>query len=154
VFTLQAVVETLLGFGLMINFLPLAELPVQLSLSVESLAGIFLISLPMMVLAAALQFIIATFTRSYREAQNYLSLLPLIPALPGMFLAFVPFKPELWTMLIPTFGQQLLINQFMRGEAVDPLNALVASVVTFVVGAALVVVAVRLFSREQVLFSK
>ncbi len=154
VFTLQAVVETLLGFGLMINFLPLAELPVQLSLSVESLAGIFLISLPMMVLAAALQFIIATFTRSYREAQNYLSLLPLIPALPGMFLAFVPFKPELWTMLIPTFGQQLLINQFMRGEAVDPLNALVASVVTFAAGAALVVVAVRLFSREQVLFSK
>jgi len=154
VFTLQAVLETLLGFGLMINFLPLAELPVQLSLSVESLAGIFLISLPMMVLAAALQFIIATFTRSFREAQNYLSLLPLIPALPGMFLAFVPFKPELWTMLIPTFGQQLLINQFMRGEAVAPINALVASAVTLGTGAALVVVAVRLFSREQVLFSK
>jgi sodium transport system permease protein len=154
VFTLQAVVETLLGFGLMINFLPLADLDVHLSLSAASLGAIFLICLPMLPLAAALQFIIATFTRSYREAQNYLSLLPLIPALPGMFLAFVPFKPELWTMLIPTFGQQLLINQLMRGEAVDPLNALVASLLTLGLGLVLVLVAVRLFSREQVLFSK
>jgi sodium transport system permease protein len=107
-----------------------------------------------MVLAAALQFIIATFTRSYREAQNYLSLLPLIPALPGMFLAFVPFKPALWTMLIPTFGQQLLINQFVRGEPVSALNVVVASIVALIVGAALVFIAIRLFSREQVLFAK
>ena len=49
-----------------------------------------------------------------------------------MALAFFPVKPALWTMLIPTFGQQLLINQFMRGEAVAPLNALVASAVTLV----------------------
>jgi sodium transport system permease protein len=154
VFTLQAVLETLLGFALMINFLPLADLDINLSLSAASLAGIFLISLPMMLLAAALQFIIAVFTRSFREAQNYLSLLPLIPALPGMFLAFVPFRPELWTMLIPTFGQQLLINQLMRGEAISALNAVVASVVTLVLGVALTLVAIRLFSREQVLFSK
>jgi sodium transport system permease protein len=154
VFTLQAVIETLLGFGLMINFLPLADLDIQLSLSLPSLAGIFLISLPMMLLAAALQFIIAIFTRSFREAQNYLSLLPLVPALPGMFLAFVPFKPELWTMLIPTFGQQLLINQLMRGEGISLLNALVASLVALALGVVLVYVAIRLFSREQVLFSK
>jgi sodium transport system permease protein len=154
IFTLQAVLETLLGFALMINFLPLADLDIRLSLSLASLAGVFLISLPMMLLAGALQFIIAVFTRSFREAQNYLSLLPLIPALPGMFLAFVPFRPELWTMLIPTFGQQLLINQLMRGETISVLNAVVASVVTLVLGLALAFVAIRLFSREQVLFSK
>jgi sodium transport system permease protein len=138
----------------MIYLLPAQQLDIQISVSAASLAGIFLVALPIALLAAALQFIIATFTRSYREAQNYLGLLPLIPALPGMFLAFVPIKPELWTMLIPTFGQQLLINQLMRGEAVSAVNVLVASAVTLAVGAVLVVVATRLFGREQMLMAK
>jgi sodium transport system permease protein len=154
VFTLQAVVETLVGFAIMINLLSLDQLGIQLRLDAGSLLGIFLIALPLMLLAAALQFIIASFTRSYREAQNYLQILPLVPALPGLFLAFVPFKPELWTMLVPTFGQQLLINQFMRGEPVSVLNLVVASVVALAVGVALTWLAIRLFSREQVVLVK
>jgi hypothetical protein len=57
-------------------------------------------------------------------------------------------------MLIPTFGQQLLINQLMRGEAVNGLFVLTASAVTLVVGAVLAWVATRLFAREQVLFAR
>jgi sodium transport system permease protein len=154
VFTAQAVVETVLGFGLMINLLPTSDLGLQLSVSPASLLAIFLVTMPIALLAAALQFIIATSTRNYREAQNYLGLLPLIPALPGMFLAFLPLKAELWAMLIPTFGQQLLINQLMRGEAVNGLHVVVASLVTLLVGSALVWVATRLFGREQMLFAK
>ncbi len=153
-FTVQAVVETVLAFGLMVRFLPAGGMGAQLSVSAGSLLGIFLVTLPIALLAAALQFIIATYTRSYREAQNYLGLLPLIPALPGMFLAFVPLKPALWTMLIPTFGQQLLINQLMRGEPVNGLNVLTATAVTLLVGGVLVWVATKLFAREQALFAK
>ena len=98
--------------------------------------------------------IIATFTRSFKEAQNYLTLLPLIPALPGMFLAFVPVKIKLWMMLIPTFGQQLLINQVMRGETLDPLYVAISAVVTAIVGVVLIVVAIRLYERERVLFGR
>jgi sodium transport system permease protein len=98
--------------------------------------------------------IVATFTRSFKEAQNYLALLPLIPALPGMLLAFVPVKAKLWMMLIPTFGQQLLINQVMRGEPLDPLNVIVSALVTAVVGMVLVVVAIKLYQRERILFAR
>ncbi len=153
-FSVQAVIETVLAFGLLVYLLPLDQLDAPLSISLASLLGIFLVTLPIALLAAALQFIIATFTHSYREAQNYLGLLPLIPALPGTFLAFLPLKAALWMMLIPTFGQQLLINQLMRGEAVSGVNVIVASAVTLVAGAALVWVATRLFGREQMLFAK
>ena len=153
-FTLAAVVETLLGFALMLPYLPLQSLGFNISLDPAALAGIFLLTLPMMVLAISLQFIIGTFTRSYREAQNYLSLLPLAPALPGLFLAFAPIKPELWTMLIPTFGQQILINQLMRGEAISPLNVAVVSGVTLALGLAILYAATRLFAREGGLYSK
>lgn len=154
VFTVVGVIETLLGFYVMLNIMPTESFGVRISLSPHALWIIFLIAVPMMLLATALQMIVATFTRSFKEAQNYLSYMPLIPALPGMFLAFVPVKIKLWMMLIPTFGQQLLINQVMRGEAMDPLNVTVSAVVTAAVGAALVSVAIRLYERERVLFGR
>ncbi|MCH9647376.1 MAG: ABC transporter permease [Deltaproteobacteria bacterium] len=151
VFTFIAVAETLLGFAVVLNYIPLeAYLGVRYSLSGGALLAIFLITIPMMLLAAALQIIIATFTRSFKEAQNYLSLLPLVPALPGMFLAFLPVKIKLWMMAIPTFGQQLLILRFMRGETVDPLHLMVSTGVTALVAVVLFLLAARLYERESV----
>jgi sodium transport system permease protein len=154
VFTVIGVIETLVGFLIMLNVTPTESFGVQISLRPSALGVIFLIAIPMMLLAAALQMIIATFTRSFKEAQNYLSFLPLIPALPGMFLVFVPVKTKLWMMLIPTFGQQLLINQVMRGEPLDALNVTISAVVTAVAGVALVFVAIKLYERERVLFGR
>ena len=154
IFTVISVVETLLGFYVMLNVMPTESFGVQVSLSLEALALIFLLALPMMLMAAALQIIIATYTRSFKEAQNYLAYLPLIPALPGMVLAFISLKTRLWMMLIPTFGQQLLINQVMRGEPLNPLFVAVSAVATTVVGLALVVAAIRLYQGERVLFGR
>jgi sodium transport system permease protein len=154
VFSVVGVVETLVGFFIMMNVMPTESFGVQISLQPSALGLIFLIAAPMLLLATALQMIVATFTRSFKEAQNYLALLPLVPALPGMLLAFVPVKVKLWMMLIPTFGQQLLINQVIRGEPLDPLNVIVSTLVTAVVGVVLVAVAVRLYERERILFTR
>jgi len=154
-FTLVSLVETLLAFAVLFNVVPLGDsLGIRLSLGVGTFATIFLITVPMVLLAVPLQLLIAAYTRSFKEAQNYLSMLPLVPALPGMFLAFLPVKPALWAMLIPTFGQQILINQVMRGEAVAPLHVGAATAVTVVLGIALTALVVRLFERERILFGR
>ncbi len=107
-FAVFSVFMTLLAFAVAFNVFPIEDyVGFQLTLDVAALAAIFLISLPMILLASSLQMIIATFTRSFKEAQTYVAFLPLIPALPGIGLAFAPIKPSLWAMLIPTFGQQL-----------------------------------------------
>ena len=108
----------------------------------------------MILLAAALQSIIASFSKNYKEAQSYLSFLPLLPALPGMFLTFVPVKATMWMMLIPTFGQQLIITQLLREEPVLAANVAVSVVVTLAVSFLLIWVAVRLYQREQILFGR
>lgn len=154
IFSLFAVVETLIGFVVMLNFVPLDELGVRVDLDPVSILGIFLIALPMMLLAGSLQMIIASFTRSYKEAQNYLGLLPLIPAMPGMFLAYLPVKPDIWNMLIPTFGQQLLINQLMRGETLNVVHVLISVGITLLVGVTLTGMAIRLFEGEQVVLGR
>jgi len=152
-FATFAVATTLLAFYLAFNFFPLEDyIGFQLTLSGPALVGIFLLALPMILLASALQMIIATFTRSFKEAQTYVSFLPLIPALPGIGLAFLPIKATLWTMLIPTFGQQLLINKLMRGEPVSVMNVLVSTLVTVALAIILILMAIRLYSQERVLF--
>jgi sodium transport system permease protein len=153
--TVLSVLVALAGFAAVINLSPLdRQLGVSLSLDPLAFVAIFLITLPMALLAGALQMIIATAARSVKEAQSYLGFLPLIPALPGLFLAFIPIRPALWMMLVPTFGQQLLINQLMRGEAASPLFIAVSAAVTLAVGALLTLVAMRLFGRERVLFGR
>jgi hypothetical protein len=77
-----------------------------------------------------------------------------VPALPGVVLAFLPVKATVWTMSIPTFGQQLLINQLVRGEQVSALHVAVSAASTLLLSAVLVVVAIRLYQRERILFGK
>jgi sodium transport system permease protein len=154
VFAVFSVVETILGFYVMLNIIPTESFGVQVSMSLEAMALIFLIALPMLILASALQMIIATFTKSFKEAQNYLGLLPLIPALPGMVLVFLPLRVQLWMMLIPTFAQQLLISQVMRGEALDSLHVAISVAVTLAAGLVLVAVAIKMYEREQVLVGR
>ncbi len=154
-FTLVSVVGTLVAFWIMLAVVPLEGIiGTQVSLELGSITRIFLITLPMVLLAASIQTIIAAFSRNYKEAQSYLSFLPLVPALPGMFLAFVPVRASLWMMLIPTFGQQLIINQIMRQEPVLPLNIVVSSLFTVLIAILLIWVAVSLYRRERILFGR
>jgi len=154
-YTLVALIGTLLAFLLLLQAGVLEEfVGVRANLSFGTLTAVFLLSFPIAVLACAVQMIIASFSRSYKEAQSYLSFLPLIPALPGMFLAFVPVRATLGLMLIPTFGQQLLINQLLRGEPVLGLNVAVATLGTLLISGILVYVAVWLYQREQILFGR
>ncbi|PKO14874.1 MAG: ABC transporter permease [Chloroflexi bacterium HGW-Chloroflexi-10] len=152
-FALFALAVTLLAFYAAFNLFPVEDyIGMQLTLNPVALFQIFLLSLPMVVLASALQMVVATFTRSFKEAQTYVSFLPLIPAIPGIGLAFLPVKPSMATMLIPTFGQQILINQLMRGENVMALNVLVSTLATLFLSGILIWIAIRLYRQERILF--
>ncbi len=154
-FAIFTLILTLAAFSVAFNLTPLEEyVGFQMTIDISTLWGIFWISLPIIFLASALQMVVASFTRSFKEAQTYLPLLSLIPAMPGIFLAFLPVKPGLSNMLIPTFGQQLLINQLMRGETLNPINLLVSTAATLALTVALIIVAIKLYQREKILFSK
>jgi sodium transport system permease protein len=153
-FAIVGIIETLLGFAVMLRVVPVEGLGLKLTLDPVALLAIFLIALPITLVASAVQMLIASFTRSFREALTYLSLIPLIPALPGIVLAVLPVKTEWWMMLIPTFGQQVLINQLLRAEAVNPLYVGIATLATLGAGAILVKLAIHFFARESVVFGR
>ncbi len=139
--------------GLAFNLIPLEQFTgFPMSVSLASLWTIFWICLPMVLLASGLQMTLASFTRSFKEAQTYLSYLPLVAGMPSAFLIFLSVKSNPGLMLIPGFAQGLLINQVMRGEVIDPVNILVSAVATLALAVITIVVSVRLYQRETLLF--
>jgi sodium transport system permease protein len=140
-----------LGF----RFVPLEDfIGFPMTLDGGSLINIFLLLLPEIFLASAMQMLVATFTRSFKEAQTYLSIMPLIIGMPGMFLSFMPVQSDMIKMLIPTYGQSLLINQILRGETILPAYWIAATLSTIVVAALLTLAAIRLYEGERAVFGK
>lgn len=154
-FAIVNLIITLAGFAAIFRFLPMEELlGIQIGLDMGTLLAVFLICLPIVFLACAIQTLIASFAKTTKEAGTYLPFIGLIPSLPGLALAFLPVKPELWTMLIPTFGQQVLINQFLRSEPISGVNILVSAVLTIVLSAAVTYVAIKLYEGERIITGK
>ncbi|NND43871.1 MAG: ABC transporter permease [Xanthomonadales bacterium] len=144
---------TLLSFRLAMPYMPTGSLGIDLTLDARTVGGILLIVAPVAILAAALLTLLATFAKTFREAQSYMGLVILIPMIPSILFMANPVKPETWMMPIPMFSQNLLIGEFIRGEAV-PLEWLGLSVGgTLVIGLLLAAFAATLFNRPGVVFS-
>lgn len=146
---------TLAGFATVFRILPMEKLlGIQIGFDVGALVAIFLICLPIVFLACAIQTLIASFTKTTKEAGTYLPFIGLIPSLPGIALAFLPVKPDLWTMLIPTFGQQILINQFLRSETILGMNIAVSALLTILLSLGITYIAIKLYEGERIITGK
>jgi len=151
-FGILAVLVAMAGIGAGFNLVPIGDLTgMRLNISLLTLWQIFLICLPMVILASGMQMVLATFTRSFKEAQTYLGFVPLVVGMPSMFLAFSPDRITLGKALIPIYGQSMLINQLMRGETILPVNVLAGAGTTLLAAVLFTIVAIRLYQREQIL---
>lgn len=152
-FGLLTLVVTILVFKLTIPFYPTSKMGFTIDMGLYQLSVMFLVLMPLAVLASAIQTIIASFSKSFKEAQTYVGMLILIPMIPSLLLMFFSVKEKLWMMAIPILNQNLIINQIMRGE--DPgMAAIVVTVFsTLIIGAVLAWIAVRLYNKESMLFA-
>ena len=151
-FAILNLMITLFGFAGIFQILPMEDLlGVQIGFDLGTLTAVFLVCLPIVFLACAIQTLIASFTKTTKEAGTYLPFIGLIPSLPGLALAFLPVKPDLWTMLIPTFGQQILINQFLRFEPISNVNIAVSAALTILLSIVFTYIAVRLYNSERII---
>ncbi len=143
---------TLVTAGVALSRAPLEELGVQASFGLDQAAIVCLVMLPVALLAAGLQLVVATFARSFREAQTYLSVLTLAPMLPGVMLTVMPLDQARWTLVVPILGQQQVLMDVIRGDAVGPAQLLVPSAIVLVLGLVCVRATAWLFGRERIVF--
>ncbi len=152
VFTLLALTVQLFAFWAMTRLVPRESLGLMTPPNVARLTLLLPVCLPLVLFAVASQLVIAAVTRSLKEAQTYLGLLPLVPAIAGMLLVFAPVELHSVLASIPTFGQTVLMGQVIRGEAMNWPMVAISGFATLAVTMALLAIAFRLYEREEILF--
>ena len=111
----------------------------------------FLVMIPFVLFGAALLTVVASFTRSYKEAQTWLSLVLVVPTLPIAVASLYGLKPAAWMMLVPSLSQHLVITELIKGSPVPVSFFLLSVGSTLALGLALAWLAARLYRREAIL---
>ncbi len=150
-FMLLSLALTVIACAIVLRFVDLENFGMTARLDAGVVARIILATAPLAPAAAGLMTVVASFTRSYREAQTWLGAVMLVPTLPIVFVGLAELQPSLALMAVPSLGQHFLITALLRGDAIPVLQALVSVLSSLALGALLAWLAGRLYRRESLL---
>jgi len=142
---------SLSAFVVVFRFVPLERLGMSANLGAGTALTLFAICLPFVPLGAALMTFVASFTRTYREAQTYLTSVLLIPTLPIAFASIYSLKTKSSLMLIPSLSQHLLMTSVLKAESISGLDVLVSAGASLGLALILGLLTARHWRRETML---
>ena len=148
---LTSLLLTLIGFKIGAQFAP--GIGRQMDVSVEAIARMLLILLPMLFIGTSLLTVIAAGAKSVKEAQSYMSLLMLLPMIPTITLMVSPVRNQLWMMAVPFLAQNQMLLKVIRSEAITPQEWLVYFAAGFGLAALLWYAATRRYHQEKLAIS-
>lgn len=153
-FSVLNLVLSVIGFKICMYFLPEKEMGFEITLQLTTLIMLIFVLLPVCLLASAVQIIIGTFSKGFREAQTYTGLLTLVPMLPVMVVMMTSIKEKLWMMSVPILSQNLLIEKFLGNQEVSWSYIGLSITSTLAIGVVCAFIAIKLYQREVLLFSE
>ncbi len=142
---------SLVSFYVTLKFVPLEKLGMAPNFSPSVVAKAFLLLLPFALLGASLMTLVASFTKSFKEAQTWLSVVLLAPTLPILVVSILMVRPSTALMFIPSLSQHLLLVGLIKNEPINMLHVLVSVSGTILVGGILTMLCARLYRREGLL---
>jgi sodium transport system permease protein len=142
---------TLAAFGVVLLFIPLEALGMSANFGPRVMLAIFAVMITFVPLGAGLMTLVASFTRSNREAQSWLTVITMLPIAPIIFAVISGTKPSAGLMAVPGLSQHFLATSLMRGDSIPMLHAFIGGATTLAIGALLVGLAIRFYQRESIL---
>ena len=142
---------SLASFFVALKFMPLEQLGMTPNFGPGVVFAALLLFAPFILLGAALMTLVASFTKSYREAQTWLSVVLIAPTLPILIVSILTLRPRFEFMFIPSLSQHLLLVDMVKNEPVNNLHVLISVVSTLFFGALLTWICARLYRREGLL---
>jgi sodium transport system permease protein len=150
-YMLVSLILTVTACVIVVQFLKLENFGMSANLGPLTALGIIAVTAPLVLLGAALMTVVASFTKTYREAQTYVGFVMLIPTLPLAFVTLLNLKPTLALMAVPSLSQHFLMNALLREDPIAPLSVAVSAGASLALGLALSWIAARLYTREGIL---
>jgi sodium transport system permease protein len=155
--TATAMLSVVVTGGLLYSlfqYIPLQDLGIRFVLGPSQLVGTLVTVLPLCPLIVAIQMYVATFAKSFKEAQSYLSFLMMVPMMAGMMTTMNTLPIKTWMYYIPWVGQQTLLTDVLGNKAIHP----VVFVIVALTNIALALITMRatsgLLTREKIIFGR
>ncbi|HEX7238297.1 MAG TPA: ABC transporter permease [Gammaproteobacteria bacterium] len=148
---LASLALSLAAFTVALPQLPLEQIGMSSNFGFGTAALAFLLLAPFAPLGAALLTTIASFSKTYREAQTYATLVLLVPTLPIAVAALLNVEPEAKLMWIPSLSQHLLVTTLMKDQPLAASFVALSVLGALAFGGLLAWLAVRLYRREAIL---
>jgi sodium transport system permease protein len=106
--------ELMLAHGIL-SWMPLEEIGMSWRVGWGRLLLVCLASVPLSLFAAGMQIAVAMNARSFKEAQSVLSIVMLVPMLPGLAVSMLELKTASWMYLVPMLSNQTLLRETAKG---------------------------------------
>jgi len=151
VFMAVSLMLSLWSFFFALKFMPLAQLGMTPNFGPPVVFAAFLVLAPFILLGASVMTLVASFTKSYKEAQTWLSVVLIAPTLPILIVSILTLRPRLEFMFVPSLSQHLILVDMIKNEPIDMIHVAISAASTLGIGALLTAVCARLYRREGLL---
>jgi len=155
--SLTGMLTVLITAGLlfaMFKQLPLQDLGIRFRLGTPELVRTLSVVLPLCPLIVAIQMYVATFAKSFKEAQSYLSFLMMAQMVPGMMATMNTMSTKAWMYYVPWIGQQTLLSDVLGNKPISPAVFVIVGVINLTIAVAVLRGTSGLLHREKIIFGR
>jgi len=142
---------TTVGFFIAMSRIGLESLGMSARLDPWTALAVIAVALPLVPVGAGLLTLVASFTRSVREAQAWVGVVQLVPTMPLVFVTMANLVPSTALMTVPSLSQHFLILKLLRAENIAPLDIALSAGCSLLLGGLLMAAAARIYRRDSLL---
>ena len=153
-FASAVAVLTLTGFVVAAMLYSQKKIAATLTFGWPELAQFVAITIPFAGMTSALQMLICTYGRSYREAQTYVSYLATFASFVPVIVLFSGMKDAFWQLMVPVLAQQMVLSRVVRGDVLARADYVVPAGIALAVAALCIVGVSRLLAQERIVFGR
>ena len=116
--TLALLSVQLVMLAIAFRFLPFNQLGLRVDVNIIDFINLFWVLASVTVFAVALQLSVATFAKSFKDAQTLNGLMVFVPMVPIMYTLLNPGVFHGWWLWVPVLGQASIIKEILLGGAI------------------------------------
>ena len=142
------------GFAIATRFVRSETLSTLFAFGLPEYLRFAAIAVPFAAMIGAVLMLIATFGRTYKEAQTYCSYVALVVNFVPLITLFAALDDAPWQRFVPALAQQLVMSRILRGDAIGTADYLVPFAVAVTITVVCLASLARLLRRESIVFGR
>jgi sodium transport system permease protein len=153
-YSVVIVVLTMAGFMVSMRFVTSETLSALMQLQWREVAIFVALLLPFAALMAAVNMLAATFGRTYKEAQTYVSYIAMGVQFSAIVPVFLTVRDAAWQWFVPAIAQLTVLMRALRGDPIGVSDLLIPAAVCIAAAAGCLALQARLLRQETIVFAR